>query len=124
MPHYEDYNAIKDFDTNEQVRMLARIIGEMSIFCGYLEVTQDNYRAIQKRLRAWAKATGSTPLINSETEEEVHISIGMVKSVIGLKMAGRWARQMTDKEFAREIKRVTARVKQDNKRREALKCQA
>ena len=124
MPHYEDYRQIKDFDTNEQVRMLARIIGEMSIFCGYLEVTQDNYRTIQKRLRTWAKATGSTPLMNAKTKEGVHISISMVKAVIGLKMSGRWASEMTDKEFAREIKRVEARVKKDNKRREALKCQA
>ena len=124
MPHYEDYNAIKDYKTNENIQMLARVIGEMSIFCGYLEVTKDNYRTIQKRLRAWADATGSTPLINSKTKEGVHISISMVKAVIGLKMSGRWAREMTDKQYARDIKRVEARVKKDNKRREALKCQA
>jgi hypothetical protein len=123
MPHYEDYRQIKDFDTNEQVRMLARIIGEMSIFCGYLEVTQDNYRTIQKRLRTWAKATGSTPLMNSKTKEGVHISISMVKAVIGLKMSGRWASEMTDKQFAREIKRVS-NIPGNIKRREALKCQA
>tara|TARA_R100001163_G_C4912542_1_gene96260 strand:+ start:122 stop:484 length:363 start_codon:yes stop_codon:yes gene_type:complete len=119
MPHYEDYNAIKDYKTNENIQMLARIIGEMSIYCGYLEVTKDNYRTIQKRIKTWSNMTGSKPLMNTKTKEGVHISISMVKAVIGLKMYGRWAQNLSDRQFVSKIKRI----KKDNKRREALKCQ-
>ena len=115
MPHYEEYKNIKNFDEDQNIRVIARIVGQMSTTAGYLEVTKENYKLVAARIKTLNKVWGTKPLQKTYTDDKgqqikksVHLTLKDVKSVIGLKIGGRWAEYKTNRQFASF---VTAAIK-------------
>ena len=115
LPHYEEYKNIKNFNEDKNIRVIARIVGEFSTTGGYLEVTKENYRLVHARIKTLNKVWGTKPLQKTYTNDKgqqikrsVHLSLKEVKSVIGLKIGGRWAEHKTNRQFASF---VTAAIK-------------
>jgi len=107
LPHYEEYKNIKNFDEDQNIRVIARIVGEFSVTAGYLEVTKENYKLVAARIKTLNKVWGTKPLQKTYTDDNgkeikksVHLTLKEVKSVIGLKMGGRWAEHKTNRQFA------------------------
>ena len=115
MPHYEEYKNIKNFNEDQNIRVIARIVGEFSTTAGYLEVTKENYKLVAARIKTLNKVWGTKPLQKTYTDNKgkkikksVHLTLSDVKSVIGLKIGGRWAEHKTNRQFASF---VTAAIK-------------
>ena len=119
MPHYEEYKNIKNFDEDQNIRVVARIVGEFSVTAGYLEVTKENYKLVAARIKTLNKVWGTKPIQKTYTnnkgqqiKKSLHLSLKDVKSVIGLKMGGRHAEYKTNRQFAAF---VTACIKNEFK---------